>query len=104
MKEVEICPICGSRDVTFDKSNKLLEAISMHTNYICNRCGNTFIAPLEVDEDEYKELKEAPLTPDILRDTQNKIRVGGGYGYALIFIIFSIITIIIALIAGLFMR
>ena len=48
---------------------------------------------------EAKDLEEKPLTNEVLHSTPNKIRIGGGYAYAIFEILFVVITIILVLVA-----
>ena len=46
----KVCPVCGSRKLTVDKSNIFLGAIGANVNYACERCGSTFPFPIEIEE------------------------------------------------------
>jgi len=101
-KYVSVCPICYSSDIHIDSSNKLLERFGSSANWKCNRCKNSFPIYLEVPAKEAKDLVEKPLTEEILHSTPNKMRVGAGYAYSVIFAVLILITIIIGLIWFLF--
>ena len=99
MKAKQICPICGSEDFTVDNSNAFLEQYGSSTNYLCNRCKNSFPIPIELDEDISKEVELAPLTEDIKKSTPKEMRVGAGYAWVIIVLLFAGITIVLIIIA-----
>ena len=96
-KFVSVCPVCNSVDIRTDNSNKLLESFGSSVNWVCNRCGNSFPISLEIPLSEAKDFKEKPLTDKVIHSTPTKARVGGGYVYAIIGILFVVITVILIL-------
>jgi hypothetical protein len=68
MKEIQLCPVCKSKEIQFAKWMHLNEA-TMVDLYECKRCGNLFSSPLIVDAKEAKKIKETKLTKKILHNT-----------------------------------
>ncbi len=67
-KYVQVCPICGGKNIVFFKEDKATDAVGVEM-YECTRCANVFAFPLELPAAEAKKLKEVPLTKKILKDT-----------------------------------
>ncbi|MFH1391741.1 MAG: hypothetical protein ABIH20_05505 [Candidatus Diapherotrites archaeon] len=92
---VDICPICKSKDIHTDSSNKVLERFGSSDNWRCNRCKNSFPIVLEVSKKDIKNIKEEPLTEEIIHSTPNITRVAAGYKIAIVVGIFVLITVIL---------
>ena len=67
---VQLCPICGSKNISFFKGNKTSEIAAVNM-YQCDRCKNIFSFPLEVPKSNAGKIKEVKLTKAIIRDTPN---------------------------------
>ena len=67
-KYVQLCPICGGKNIVFFKEDKVAGAIGVEM-YECTRCGNVFAFPLELPVAEARKLKEVPLKKRMLKAT-----------------------------------
>ncbi len=93
----KLCPICGSKKLTVDKSNIFLSAIGANVNYLCERCGNTFPFPIETEE----KVTEARLDEKIMSATSTESVVP--YGIFLVKVFYKIVGPIAVLVGLLLM-
>lgn len=93
----KVCPICGSRKLTVDKSNIVLNSFGSNVNYLCERCGNTFPFPIETEE----KVTEAKLDEKIISATSTERVVP--YGNFLVHVFYKIVGPIAVLVGLLLM-